>query len=99
MLIANTENRPGTASADAAAPAPRRSRTVPGPLDVDPAGQQPHHGPKSRGASYVSQPTFGVLVESTGPSPVQLVVESATYRSTYRTLWLAGGNALATPLP
>jgi len=49
--------------------------------------------------STFSQPTFGVLVESTGGSPVPLVVESSTYRSTYDTLWLAGGNALATPLP
>lgn len=50
-------------------------------------------------ALYVSQPTFGVLVESTGSSPVALVVESSTYRTAYQTQWLAGGNALATPLP
>jgi len=43
---------------------------------------------------------FGVLVESVGPTPVELVVESAVYwTSTGGPIWNAGGNALATPLP
>jgi hypothetical protein len=97
VLIANTEDRAGTARLTILFP-----HDVPesdsGPLDVT-------LPPNSRTTvevpfqAWASQPTFGVLIESTGDSPVQLVVESSTYRSTYRTQWLAGGNALATPLP
>jgi hypothetical protein len=43
--------------------------------------------------------TFGVLVSSTGGAPVNLVVESAVYRSTGGVTWSAGSNALATPVP
>jgi hypothetical protein len=42
---------------------------------------------------------FGVGVASTGGAPVQLVVESAVYRSTGGVTWSAGSNALATPVP
>jgi hypothetical protein len=42
---------------------------------------------------------FGVLVSSSGASPVQLVVESALYRSADGVLWSSGSNALATPIP
>ena len=97
VLIANTENRAGTARLTILYPHAIPA-SAPGPIDVT-------LPPNSRttvevpGSAYVSQPTFGVLVESTGGSPVALVVESSTYRSTYDTLWLAGGNALATPLP
>jgi hypothetical protein len=41
-----------------------------------------------------------VLVTSSGASPVQLVVESAVYRSLGGgPLWSSGSNALATPVP
>jgi hypothetical protein len=43
--------------------------------------------------------TFGVLVTSTGASPVPLVVESAIYRTVGGVTWAAGSNALATPVP
>ena len=44
--------------------------------------------------------SFGVLVQSTGGSPVPLVVESAVYRTPAGSpTWSAGSNALATPLP
>jgi hypothetical protein len=97
VLLANTENRAGTARLTILYPHATPA-SDPGPIDVS-------LPPNSRttvevpGSAYVSQPTFGVLVESVGASPVQLVVESSTYRSTYGTQWLAGGNALATPLP
>jgi hypothetical protein len=42
---------------------------------------------------------YGVRIQSTGPSPVQLVVESAIYRSSDGVTWSAGSNALATPVP
>ena len=97
VQIANTENRAGTARLTILYP-----HAVPA---SDPGPIQVTLPPNSRttvevpSALYVSQPTFGVLVESTGSSPVALVVESSTYRTAYQTQWLAGGNALATPLP
>ncbi len=42
--------------------------------------------------------TFGVLVESIGTAPAQIVVESATYRNAGATWWAAGANELATRL-
>jgi hypothetical protein len=42
---------------------------------------------------------FGVLVESTGGTPVQLVVERAMYSDAAGQRWAAGTSALATPLP
>jgi hypothetical protein len=95
VLIANTENRPGTArltflypeGVSAAAPteialAANSRTTVPVP-----------------GGSTPSVSYFGVLVESIGPTPVDLVVESAVYRTlSGGPLWGSGGNALATPL-
>jgi len=44
-------------------------------------------------------PHYGVLVTSSGPSPVELVVESAVYRDFGGLLWASGANAVATPLP
>ena len=94
VLIANTENRAGEVELRAL---PRVNEDVfaPPPLTV----QLP---PKSR----TTVPTnviggvmaYGVLVTSTGPSPVALVVESAAYRST-DVVWSSGTNALATPVP
>ncbi len=42
---------------------------------------------------------FGVLVESTGPSPVPIVVEGAFYWNAGGQVWAAGGALVATPLP
>ena len=57
--------------------------------------------PNSRTTVAVATPsrTFGLLVESAGPTPVDLVVESAVYQHQFLTLFAAGANALATPLP
>jgi hypothetical protein len=40
-----------------------------------------------------------VRVESTGGTPVQLVVERAMYSDAAGQRWAAGTSALATPLP
>jgi CSLREA domain-containing protein len=50
------------------------------------------HFPESAGKRY------GVVVESTGESPVQLVVERATYNDSDGVLWAAGTSALGTRL-
>jgi hypothetical protein len=42
--------------------------------------------------------TYGALVASIGASPVQIVVESAVYRTSGGVIWSAGSNALATPV-
>jgi hypothetical protein len=44
-------------------------------------------------------PHFGVLIESTGASPVPVVVEGAFYWSADGVLWSAGSNIVATRLP
>ena len=41
---------------------------------------------------------FGALIESQGPTPVQLVVERSMYWHALGQLWAAGTNALATRL-
>jgi hypothetical protein len=41
---------------------------------------------------------FGVIVESLGASPAQLVVERAMYSDALGVTWAAGTNALATRL-
>ena len=60
----------------------------------EPAGQQPDDGGAHRHAA-----ALGVLVTSSGPSPVELVVEPAVYRSYGGLLLVSGANAVATPLP
>jgi Putative binding domain, N-terminal/Viral BACON domain len=42
---------------------------------------------------------FGVIVESLGTTPAELVVESSLYSTADGVVWAAGANALATPLP
>ena len=42
---------------------------------------------------------FGAVIESTGDTPAQIVVERAMYTSPGGVTWAAGTNALATPLP
>ena len=97
VLIANTENRPGQATLtilrdrnDGWSPQQPTTVTLPAnsrttvPVQLAPIGFA--RGP------------FGVLVSSAGASPVQLVVESAVYRSAGGFTWGAGSNALATPV-
>ncbi len=96
VLIANTENRAGTARLTFLYPEP-----VPAAAPIDVVLP-----PNSRttvavpGGQFPVVSYFGVLVESVGTSPVDLVVESAVYRTlSGGPLWGSGGNALATPLP
>ncbi len=91
VLLANTENRPGQAQLQIMTPtgiAAGLQRVVNLPANsrttVELTGMPPQ---------------YGVLVTSSGASPVELVVESAVYRSYGGALWAAGSNALATPLP
>jgi len=42
---------------------------------------------------------FGVLVESLGTQPIQIVVERAMYWDALGIFWAAGTNALGTPMP
>lgn len=42
---------------------------------------------------------YGALIESIGPTPLDLVVERASYSSVAGVMWAAGSNALATPVP
>jgi hypothetical protein len=97
VLIANTESREGTARLTMLYPEPRQGFD-PGPITVTlpPDSRTTVEVP---GGDFISQPAFGVLVESIGASPVGVVVESSTYRTAYGTDWFAGGNAIATPLP
>jgi hypothetical protein len=96
VLIANTTNRAGTARLTFLYPEPLPTAA---PIEVVlPANSRttvPVPGGPTPSVSY-----FGVLVESVGASPVDLVVESAVYRTLAGgPLWGGGGNALATPLP
>jgi hypothetical protein len=95
VLIANTENRAGEAT-----------------VTILPEGNEPAQTPIVAALPPNSRTTiplllpirgFGVRIQSTGASPVQLVVESAVYQSPdgfgAGSLWSAGSNALATPVP
>jgi hypothetical protein len=96
VLIANTENRAGVARIDLLPDVVVASPPVPPPpgsfvLDLP---------PNSRTTVPVTMAgSYGVRVTSSGTSPVQLVVESAVYRSAGGVTWSSGSNALATPLP
>lgn len=95
VLIANTSPFPGTARVtvlfeDGTAPVTRdfpllaNSRS-----NVAPAGDFPETIGKR----------FGMLVESVGATPAQIVVERAMYSNAQGVRWAAGTNALATRLP
>jgi hypothetical protein len=91
VLLANTENRAGEATI--------RILT---PTGIDSNLQRTVSlRPDSRTTVELTgmPPVYGVIVTSTGTSPVELVVESAVYRSYGGALWAAGSNAVATPLP
>ena len=94
VLIANTANTVGEATITVL-PDKGFTGTVPTPTVIPlPAN--------SRTTVPISSVTggFGVLVASTGGAPVQLVVESAVYRTPSGSpTWSAGSNALATPVP
>ena len=94
ILIANVSGEAGQArvtllfegggEANAVVPTPAGSRTT---IDV-----------RSVFPQAVGR-RFGVLVESLGASPAQLVVERAAYWDAGGRRWAAGTNSLATPLP
>ena len=93
VLIANTATSAGEATITVL-PDVGFTGTVPAPVTVP-------LPPTSRTTVPITGPggTFGVLVTSSGVSPVPLVVESASYRSVAGVTWAAGSNALATPVP
>ena len=95
VLVANTSTLPGTIRVtvlfeDGTPPSTQdfailgRSR-----FDVVPAS----HFPAVAGKRY------GMLIESTGGDPAQIVVERAMYSNSGGVHWAAGTNALATRLP
>jgi hypothetical protein len=91
VLLANTENRPGQATI--------RIMT---PTGFNASLQRVVNLPaNSRTTVELSSmpAVYAMLVESSGPSPVELVVESAVYRNYRGALWAAGSNAVATALP
>jgi hypothetical protein len=91
ILLANTENRPGQAVIRIMSPTgfvPSLERVVNLPPD------------SRTTVSLQGMPArYGVLVTSSGASPVELVVESAVYRDHGGQFWASGANAVATPLP
>jgi Tol biopolymer transport system component len=91
VLFANTENRPGQVTLRIMTPAGFNGslqRVVNLPAN------------SRTTVELTGMPAvYGILAESSGPSPVELVVESAVYRSYRGALWAAGSNAVATPLP
>ena len=93
VLLANTENRPGQAVLRVMSP----SGFVPGLERVVDLPPNSRTTVDFRGIGM--PPRYGVLVTSSGASPVELVVENAVYRNYGGQFWAAGANALATPLP
>jgi hypothetical protein len=95
VLIANTENRAGEATLTIL-PAVGETATVDPIVVALPANS------RTTVPLGLSIPAFGVRIQSTGASPVQLVVESAKYESpggsAPGSLWTSGSNALATPV-
>jgi hypothetical protein len=94
VLIANTSNTAGEATVTVL-PGRDFTGTAPTPAVIP-------LPPNSRTTVPMTSinGTFGVLVQSTGGSPVPLVVESAVYRTPAGSpIWSAGSNALATPVP
>jgi len=95
VLVANTSALPGVIRAtvlfeDGTAPA-TRDFAVPGRsrFNVVPASDFP----------VVAGKRYGMLIESIGGAPAQIVVERAMYSNSGGVHWAAGTNALATRLP
>ncbi len=96
VLIANTENRAGTAAIDLLTDVAPTTWPPPPP----PGSYVLALPPNSRTTVPVLlEGDYGVRVTSSGTSPVQLVVESAVYRSSSGVTWSSGSNALGTPVP
>ena len=93
VLIANTEDQPGTARVTVLPPPGQ----TPAPAPVEIALPPNSRTTVEMTPSAIFQ--FGVLVESIGAQPRQLVVESAVYRNAGGVQWGSGWNAPATPLP
>jgi WD40 repeat protein len=93
VLIANTEDQPGTARVTVLPPP--GATGAPSPVEI---ALPPNSRTTIEMAPFAIF-EFGVLVDSIGPQPRQIVVESAVYRSFGGTFWRAGWNAPATPLP
>jgi len=91
VLIANTENRAGEATLTIL-PEPG------GPAAGAPVVTSLPPNSRTTIPLDLAAGRFGVRIQSTGAAPVQLVVESAVYRSADGVLWSAGSNALATPV-
>ena len=94
VLIANTSSVAGTATIRVL-PTPHVAQAK--PLDPVTVALPPNSRTTVPIAGFFG--SFGVLVESAGTTPVDLVVESAVYRDAGGITWSAGANALATPLP
>jgi hypothetical protein len=93
ILIANTENRVGAATVTLLPDATSTEPLPPGSVVLS-------LPPNSRTTVPVSTTgTYGARVTSTGATPVQIVVESAVYRSAGGVTWSAGSNSVATPVP
>jgi uncharacterized repeat protein (TIGR01451 family) len=93
LLIANTSNRDGTVQVtivyeDGSSTVLTRPITANSRSDVAVAVDVP--GAANR--------RFGAVVESVGPSPVQIVVERAMYSNAGGVTWAAGSNNLGTRL-
>jgi hypothetical protein len=100
ILIANTENRAGQARVTVLPNVPTEvgafgsPRPPPEPMVIS----LPANSRTTVPAAAINGP-YGALVTSIGGVPVQIVVESAVYRTTAGVTWSAGSNALATPVP
>ena len=93
VLIANTANTPGEATVTVL-PDRGFTGTAPAPIVVP----LPASSRTTVPVTSLNGP-FGVRVDSSGASPVPIVVEGAVYRSENGQVWSSGSNALATPVP
>jgi hypothetical protein len=94
VLIANTDGRTGEATITLL---PEIGNTAPPPPPAPLVMPLPANSRTTVPVAMSGR--YGVLVTSTGASPVQLVVESAVYHTVGGVTWAAGSNALATPVP
>ncbi len=94
VLIANTDDRVGEATVTTLFDRSVIVGSPPPPTTISLPANSRTTLPITTGGA-----TFGVLVTSSGASPVQLVVESAVYRSADGVLWSSGSNSLGTPIP
>jgi hypothetical protein len=99
VLIANTSSTAGQARLTFLPDPTFVGGPLPQPYTVDlPANSRttiPFHSILGVGVDY----RFGLLVESVGTTPADLVVERAMYWNAGGETWAAGTNLLATPIP